>query len=277
MNLNRRRQTSDPVAELRKKIESKNECCCLSEDDGEVSAKSEELLKEVHKKLDYIPRTIFLRRLKEEAHKNCCSFTQQREDYEDLVEEREEQSIVNEEDNATSVRLRGGNDCDCAKCSADKTLRENAKKVSSIKDFRKSNYFETHSAADLLAHHEVGDHKCVHKFTLDERMVPIPENRDAYGLSRCVICNKPMVEEDLSKKKSVAKSAKATITDKEYKGLVSLEPKRLYVPVKDELVEVRLPLDLDVDEDKVGVQFKKLCRPVPVSSVALRFQKGVFH
>lgn len=251
--------------------------------DCNTSVKSERLLREVHKKVDYVPRTVFMKRLKEEAHKNCAkvccggAFTRQRKDYEELAKLKEENQkkrtcvFDNEE-----VRLRGGDDaCDCTKCEDEKTLVENTKKVLAIKDFRNENYFETHSTTDLNTHQEIGDHKCIHRFVLDDRMVPIPENRDPYGQSRCIICSKPMAEEDLSKKtvdsRLKAKNSKGMVTEKEFKGLVSLEPKRLYVPMKDEKVEVKVPLGLDV-EDGFG-RFRKL--PRPRSSVALRYQKRV--
>lgn len=281
-----RSKPSPKDLETRSKIHS-NACCYACEDEEETSARSQRLLKEVQRKVDYLPRTIFLRRLKEEAHKNCpvvnCGgvqqshFTSQRKEYEELVKERQEcqkQSFRN------SPRLRGGDDscsnaCDCSKCLQHKTLVENGKKVSTIKKFRESNYFETHSATDLLANQEI-EHRCVHKFSLDDRMVPVPENRDAYGVSRCEICNQPMVQEDLSKKtldsRLLVKNSKGTLTDKVIKGLQTLEPKRLYVPMKNEKVEVKLPLGLELEDLDMG-KLQKSFRPIPVSSMALRYQK----
>lgn len=256
------------------------------DDDDNRSVRSEKLLKEVHSKVNYAPTTVFLKRLKAEAQKNCncacCSgFTDQRDEYEQLLKQREENRKQIEETKAALSRLRGGddickNDCDCVNCENQRVLIENTKKVSTIKDFRDQNYLETHSFTDLTRQ-EVGDHKCVHRFNLDERMVPIPENCDQYGLSRCVICNKPMTEEDLSKKtvdtRLKPKNSKATVTEKEFKGLVSLEPKRLYVPMKDEKVEVKVPFYWDEEEEFAKI--KKAMKPFPVSSLALRYQKGV--
>lgn len=108
--------------------------------------------------------------------------------------------------------------------------------------------------------------------------MPVPENSDPYGLSRCAICNKPMLEEDLSKKsvdsRLRSRVSKGTGARGEARvGLRSLEPRKLYVPVKDEKVEVKLPLGLGL-EDETSL-FKTLKKPLPVSSMALRFQKGV--
>lgn len=259
--------------------------------DGHSSVRNKKLLKEVHKKVDYVPRTVFMKRLKEEAHKNCTmvccggGFTRQRTKYEELARLREENqkqrtTVFDNEavDAIPSSRLRGGDDvCDCTKCEDKKTLVENNKKVPTIKNFRNENYFETHSSSDLIARQEVGDHNCIHRFALDDRMIPVPENRDAFGQSRCIICNKPMEEEDCSKKtvdsRLKQKNSKRTVTEKEFKGLVSLEPKKLYVPMKDEEVEVKVPLDLKVD-DGFG-RFKIFMISRPLSSVALRHQKGV--
>lgn len=231
-----------------------------------------------------------MRRLKEEAHKNCgkpcCGggFTKQRKDYEELVqEENHQRQRASLFEDKVSPRLRGGDDdvcqnnCDCAKCKDQRILVENAEKVSAIENFRNENYFETHSTADLVSRKDVGDHKCIHRFSLDDRLIPIPENPDVFGASRCVICDKPMLEEDLSKKtvdsRLKVKKSKGTITENPYKGLVSLEPRKLYVPMKDEEVEVKVPLGFEVED--VYSKFKKFKKPRPVSSMALRYQKGV--
>lgn len=58
-----------------------------------------------------------------------------------------------------------------------------------ISEIRENNYFDTHSVEDLLKKYP--QHKCIHRFELDDRLLPKPVNVDCYGQSRCDLCSKP--------------------------------------------------------------------------------------
>lgn len=194
------RETPEPpLINLRTKTspEKRQNHCCPAEESNEGAAKSQELLDQVHWKVDYVPRTLFLKRLQEEAHKNCprvgCGgvngggFTSRREEYEELAEQKlgsasdalnSVANVANRvqcSDGGSDVSARGrlqgdickktDGDCDCPKCRDQKTLADNVKKVPSIKDFRAKNFFETHSTSDLIPQ-KIENHKCVHRLVM---------------------------------------------------------------------------------------------------------------
>ncbi|KYB26871.1 hypothetical protein TcasGA2_TC030910 [Tribolium castaneum] len=133
--------------------------------------------------------------------------------------------------------------------------------LKNLADFRKDHYFETHSTEDLIK--EIPPHECVHKFSLDERKLPFPLNPDAYGSSRCIICDKPM-EKPLLNKIDEREKPKKAVFPKFYK--YGLAPKRIYLGGSD-----RIDVVLDEGEECVG----KWETPNYYNTYALRYQKGV--
>lgn len=172
--------------------------------------------------IDYDPESEFLKRLKNGMKKafDCkCSecmlqkleksfkYTNRRAMVEEACRNepdiyRPERSGYRDSTNNTDITCMCGGPCDC--------------KIQSTSEIRDNNYFETHSIADLQQ--TVLPHKCVHKFTLDERLLPKPVHTDCWGQSRCGICYKPYQQLHVKMDKQAQMPSKFNLCDKSISG-----------------------------------------------------------
>lgn len=57
-----------------------------------------------------------------------------------------------------------------------------------MNQFRKTHYFDTHSTYKEGGN--IPEHKCLHEYELDDRLIPKPVHTDVFGRSTCSICEK---------------------------------------------------------------------------------------
>lgn len=367
---------------------SGNYCCDLLKEKLTTTAgHSEQLLEKAHRTVSYTPKSVFLRRLKEQSHKTCdleCMgandfvYTARRADYEwkapfyeqdyaatrligyenqrpkgaktsnessglmlenrpicggkmqrGVEESGDGESLddapIEHQDNRDEehIKDRGESDddgkadaakpnksssdhslatkhhemqpdahCNCCKCQTlfATTTTMSAKDFSGVRSFRDRNYFDTHSLADLMSSKDQS-HVCVHKFVLNDRLLPEPSNPDAYGVSRCTICQKPMnsdskfkTSQKIPESKTTMKSAKLNSgqvvgggnNDNKDTCLIA---RQLNTGAGNEQIHLQVPFEMiqkSAGQSEVaGYVRTKLRRPVPTNSLALRFQKGV--
>lgn len=194
-----------------------------------------------------------------------------------------------DEKSKTSLTTEDTQHCDCCKCKSRFVTMSNSKNIQEIKEFREEKFFETHSSTNLTGEnersktlHSLGqkDHECVHKFILNDRKLPEPLNCDPYGISRCVICGKPMEKPNLKEKKPDTRIR--TKEQKNKKGNVTspckditLVPRTVTIGSRKERIELQVPMDIIVNEQAKDKTVAKKYRPVLANSFALRYQKGV--
>ncbi|CAH0549606.1 unnamed protein product [Brassicogethes aeneus] len=70
-------------------------------------------------------------------------------------------------------------------------LTSSEEKLKKMKDFREKHFFETHQTPSDEKN-KAKPHKCIYRFSLDERLAAIPLDADNFGFNRCIICDKPM-------------------------------------------------------------------------------------
>ncbi|RZC37140.1 uncharacterized protein BDFB_011314, partial [Asbolus verrucosus] len=136
-----------------------------------------------------------------------------------------------------------------------------------LSEFRKDHYFDTHSTEDLMK--TIPEHRCVHRFGLDNRFLPQPLNADVYGESRCIICDKPMENPPVNKTDERFKKHKVGTFPKFYK--YGLAPKKIYV-CNDDNVKIEMMLKRAQKENWECPVEKQ---PNYFNTYALRYQKGV--
>lgn len=166
---------------------------------------SSDILQKMNKLVDYNPRSDFLKRIRKESRKcGCMCHNCLLNKFESSLQYTKPRSFVEEgygdTDTARSAEIsRHRHRCSYYKCgitSSDSETRTNVcacqgsvcKRIHSAASIRKENYFETRSLSNL---DKYSSHRCIHKFELDERLLPKPTNTDVYGTSRCVICRRP--------------------------------------------------------------------------------------
>lgn len=155
------------------------------------------------------------------------------------------------------------------------------KKLIDINKFRNDNFFDCHSTNKIQS--DIPPHKCIHKFTLTENMQQQPVNCDAFGISRCIICNQPMKNQcDVHSKSTscynqggVDNKSKAKNISKYYNE--GLFPKKINIGCGCENIQLKIPKEYlselgDLSPVKLPSKTKK---NAPVNSFALRFQRGV--
>ncbi|CAH0713405.1 unnamed protein product, partial [Brenthis ino] len=148
--------------------------------------------------------------------------------------------------------------------------------IQNIKEFRKNNYFECHSAKSRLYSKgsvtSLSDHKCAYRFYLNDRLFPVPINTDHQNNVRCIECHLPM--KNNSEPKGMIQ-AKVKLNNK-------LQDMLLMLPVQNSVIikerrrrEIKNDdciyfgiVKLDLNGDSI---FK---RTLPEDSLALRYQKG---
>ncbi|KAF5285221.1 hypothetical protein FQR65_LT13336 [Abscondita terminalis] len=123
--------------------------------------------------------------------------------------------------------------------------KEIEKNLKDLNTFRKENYFDCHSTQNL--NDKLDDHVCLHKFVLNERLMPQPLNPDPFGTSRCTYCNRPM---DFIESSKPPKEKSKGVT------------------------EIQIPTNLHKFA-KLLDSSGKLKVVHPYNSIALRHQKGV--
>lgn len=181
------------------------------------SIRNLDMLKKAKPLLEYCPETEFLQKMRKEVEEyytcNCSTcriksfidqlkYTKKRTDLEKAYKQIDS-SIFDYGDSDLVLSGRQKHNTD------DKMVEilKDPQKIKNLRDFRDTNYFETHSAKDVVAPCERATHKCLHKFTVDERLLPKPVNADAYGNSRCTYCSKIRQENKI--KESPRNSAKS--------------------------------------------------------------------
>lgn len=200
-----------------------NQTPCIKNDTGrDKSLKSEitsshslPTLRKAKELLDYTPESEFLKRLREEAKEkfDCqCAKCKLEDESSKLKFTANRQLLEEHYDEAKKYNINEiCRDQHCCRQDTDKELRiyknlppystydwsvpqlnaADCRKIHKIRHIRDENYFDCHSTAHL-DRQSVPEHVCSHKFTLNERLLPKAMNTDAYGVSRCTICDKPM-------------------------------------------------------------------------------------
>ncbi|KAB0796072.1 hypothetical protein PPYR_10133 [Photinus pyralis] len=148
-----------------------------------------------------------------------------------------------------------------------RTVRSNSPepaRLQNLETFRKDNYFECHSSANI---HDVpvGDHKCVHKFVLNNRLIPEPLNADPFGTSRCVRCNKPMrIKAEEERSKPLTQRARPRIT-----------PNAINIAGETNVTEIQIPANFNKLLELFQETATNISKVKPTNTLALRHQKGV--
>lgn len=183
-----------------------------------------ETLRKAKPLLEYCPETEFLQKIRKEAKDfySCDCGTCKIKSFIDKLKYSKNRNDLEKAYKRVESTIFDYGDSDLILSDTQKTNKENDNKVDEIlndpqklktvKDFRDKNYFETHSAKDL-APCGVPAHKCIHKFTVDERLLPKPVNTDVFGNSRCTICSKIVQQQNDNNKDSSRKSSAKTKTN----------------------------------------------------------------
>lgn len=143
-----------------------------------------------------------------------------------------------------------------------------------LNTFRKENYFDCHSSGNS-GNAGICDHKCLHRFILDERLIPRPLNTDPYGTSRCVICNKSTKSEILNLVDNKIKQnprLDALKRRKSHRGRVI--PNQINICNKNDGIEITVPVCCD-KYNNIFNNHIKIKNPPTINSLALRYQKGM--
>lgn len=137
--------------------------------------------------------------------------------------------------------------------------------------FRKDNYFDCHSS-EHTAPASSQEHKCIHKFVINDRFLPQPLNTDSFGISRCDVCNKPMELYKSEKPRVETKQKSVNKLKQVYE--YNLTPPRINIGRGNETVQIKVPEKLG-NECLMGQSPNfKITRKVPGNSYALRYQRG---
>lgn len=137
--------------------------------------------------------------------------------------------------------------------------------------FRRDNYFDCHSTVDVTSK-APDEHKCVHKFVINDRFLPQPLKSDSFGVSCCEVCNKPMEMYKSQKPRPVPKKKSINTVKEIYK--YNLVPPRVNIGSGQETVQIKVPGRLSKQCLYERAPNFKICRNVPGNSYALRYQKG---
>lgn len=152
--------------------------------------------------------------------------------------------------------------------------------IKEINEFRRKNYFECHSAKSRIktkaSTTSLGEHKCLYRFYLNERLFPVPLNTDHQKNIRCIECKLPFDGKRLSQSLNGTIQAKVKLNEK-------VQDMLLMLPVKEPLIikERRNEL-LNANSDVLYFGLIKLNKDgdsmfnstQPSNSFALRYQKG---
>ncbi|GJQ81231.1 hypothetical protein Trydic_g20450 [Trypoxylus dichotomus] len=197
--------------------------------------------------------------------KSNFSYTHARSDYEskagDLqrIDETDEQSETHEGTQSSSKSM---------------SLFEKHMSYKDFKDlvqFRKDNYFDCHAVGNGGSA-AVPEHKCIHKFVLNDRLLPQPLNTDSFGISRCDVCGKPMEQFKSEKPRVEPKRKHVNKVKQVYE--YNLTPPRLNIGSGKETVQIKIPEKIRKECMLERSPNFKLSRNVPGNSYALRYQKG---
>ncbi|KAG6457844.1 hypothetical protein O3G_MSEX010516 [Manduca sexta] len=152
--------------------------------------------------------------------------------------------------------------------------------IKSLKEFRNKNYFECHSARSRIKNvgsaTALGDHQCVYRFYLNDRLFPVPLNTDYNNQIRCVECHLPMeMKPQDSNKINGTIQAKVKLGD-ELKDTMLLLPAKEPLIIKEKRTEDRSNLEevyfgvikLDINGNSMFGSTQ------PNNSFALKYQKG---
>lgn len=228
-----------------------------------------ELLHKVKSSVDYEPKSQFLKNL-QESSKSLCHCVPNKPPFEPSALEYTDRRARYEENRPLSCYEKsysGKPDFVPRNASGERdqsATTEPKLNLHELNDFREKNYFDCVSTSHLVK--EVPEHQCVHRFTVSDRLYPMPLNCDEYGLSRCVVCNEPMASEKAMFDLNV-RDGKRVLKRYQY----NLSPRRPYVGTGQELIKIKVPSN-SLIEFSVP-KFK--CQPA--NSYALRFQKGVLR
>ncbi|XP_045539231.1 uncharacterized protein LOC123722195 [Papilio machaon] len=152
--------------------------------------------------------------------------------------------------------------------------------IKKINEFRRRNYFECHSAKSRIktkaSTTSLGEHKCLYRFYLNERLFPVPLNTDYQNNIRCIECKLPLDETRVSQSCNGTIQAKVKLNNK-------VQDMILMLPVKEPLIikERRNEIN-NVNPDilyfgliKLNTDGNSLFNSTqPSNSFALRYQKG---
>lgn len=158
----------------------------------------------------------------------------------------------------------------------DKSIKES--NVDSLANFRDKNFFDCVSTS--LQKKNVPEHTCLHKFTINDRLYPVPINSDAYGVSRCSICNTRIADNDdddgnvkMSQNVGIQTKTKNDFYNISKRYRNNLMPKCINMTRKNQKIQVQLPDD-DIARELLTLNIRPYtCQPL--NSYALRYQKGV--
>ncbi|KAF2885281.1 hypothetical protein ILUMI_20904 [Ignelater luminosus] len=167
--------------------------------------------------------------------------------------------------------------CDSATCNKitilDSALNTD-RDLRRLNTFRKENYFDCHSSGDC-GDTGVCNHQCLHRFVLDDRLIPRPLNTDPYGTSRCVICNKASKSEILKPVDNKIKqkpNLRALKKPKSHRDRII--PNQINICNKNDGIEITVPIYCD-KYNSIFNNHIKIKNPPTTNSLALRYQKGV--
>ncbi|KAK4878091.1 hypothetical protein RN001_010597 [Aquatica leii] len=146
--------------------------------------------------------------------------------------------------------------------------KEIEKNLKTLNTFRKENYFDCHSNQNLNA--QVSDHKCLHKFVLNNRLVPEPLHADPFGTSRCVHCNQPAKKEPSTPKEKGNYQSSVLNKSKKHKCIKSISLTR-----DKDITEIEIPKNFNKYLELFDNTVDNLKKVRPLNSIALRHQKGV--
>ncbi|CAG5047342.1 unnamed protein product [Parnassius apollo] len=159
--------------------------------------------------------------------------------------------------------------------------------IKEIKEFRQRNYFECHSAKSRIKVKDdtsiLGEHKCLYRFYLNDRLFPVPLSTDYHNNIRCIECKLPLEEATKINKPNSQNSINGTVQAK-IKLNDKVQDMILMLPVKEPLIikEKRKEMQNIVDPEVLyfGIiklnstgdsVFRSTC---PTNSLALKYQKG---
>lgn len=255
------------------------------------------------KQVDYEPKSDFLKNLQDGVAKSCIvlndpqpqeppklEYTERRSNYETnrppscyekdyyinayhgLIDDKHsgDSKLFNEENNSDKkTNTFTEKYTSSLKASSDNDYLRN------LLEFRDKNFFDCFSTVSTQV--PVRPHKCVHQFTINDRLYPLPVNSDPYGVSHCAICSQSMehnkaVQTIKNKKLQAGKSLQyLNKISKRYEH--NLMPRYLNIGTNKETIHIKMPKQRITDELLTFRLPHYECHPL--NSYALRFQKGV--
>lgn len=270
--------------------------------DANQNVCNHEFLHKVKKVIDYEPKSNFLKNLQQEVRSKCTclndgiegepfklQYNENRANYEnnrpptcyekDFSKGLDKFNGIGEEEQVALPRTYSGDHSSTCKGKSifDKSIGDRGKSDSlkNLENFRENNFFDCFSTATVKQ--DVPEHKCLHKFTVNDRLYPLPLNSDAYGVSRCSICNMNITDDKniakISQNVEIQTSSKNDFYNISKRYQNNLMPKYINIAKKNEKIQVQIP-DERIANELCALNIRPYtCQPL--NSYALRHQKGI--